>query len=120
MQRGDLIEQVRAVLARSGFTVSERCDLRPVSFDLVARRERDLVMVKILGNVDALSEPIAQEIKVLCKFLDARPILVGLRSGAGNLEDGVVYNRHDIPIMTPAPDRRPTRMGRASRNLHRT
>jgi putative transcriptional regulator len=102
VQRGDLIEQVRQVLARAGFTVSERCDLRPVSFDLVARREKDLVMVKVLGNVDALSEPIAQEIKVLCKFLDARPILVGLRAGAGALEDGVVYNRHDIPIMTPA------------------
>ncbi len=101
MLRGDLIEQVRAVLARAGFTVSERCDLRPVSFDLVARRDKDLVMVKVLGNVDALSEAIAQEIKVLCKFLDARPILVGLRAGAGALEDGVVYNRHDIPIMTP-------------------
>ncbi len=102
MLRGDLIEQVRAVLARAGFTVSDRCDLRPVSFDLVARRAKDLVMVKVLGNVDALSEPIAVEIKVLCKFLDARPILVGLRAGAGALEDGVVYNRHDIPIMTPA------------------
>lgn len=101
MLRGDLIEQVRAVLARAGFTVSERCDLRPVSFDLVARREKDLIMVKVLGNVDALSEAIAQEIKVLCKFLDARPVLVGLRAGAGALEDGVVYNRHDIPIMTP-------------------
>lgn len=101
MLRGDLIEQVRGVLARAGFTVSDRCDLRPVSFDLVARREKDLAMVKVLGNVDALSEPIAQEIKVLCKFLDARPILVGLRAGAGALEDGVIYNRHDIPIMTP-------------------
>jgi putative transcriptional regulator len=58
-------------------------------------------MVKVLSNVDALSEAIAQEIKVLCKFLDARPLLVGLRSGTGNLESGVVYNRHDIPIMTP-------------------
>lgn len=101
MQRADLIETVRATMARAGFTVSERCDLRPVSFDLVARRDRDLLMIKVLANVDALSEPIAQEIKVLCKFLDARPVLVGLRAGAGPLEPGVVYNRHDIPIMTP-------------------
>jgi putative transcriptional regulator len=101
MTRADLIEVVRETLARAGFTVSERCDLRPVSFDLVARRDRELRMVKVLSNVDALSEAIAQEIKVLCKFLDARPILVGLRSGTGTLEPGVVYNRHDIPIMTP-------------------
>ncbi|MEA3144145.1 MAG: putative transcriptional regulator [Thermoplasmata archaeon] len=101
MTRADLIEVVRETLSRAGFTVSERCDLRPVSFDLVARRDKELRMVKVLSNVDALSEAIAQEIKVLCKFLDARPILVGLRSGTGNLEPGVVYNRHDIPIMTP-------------------
>lgn len=100
MQRSDLLEQARVVLARAGYAVSERCDLRPVSFDLVARRDRDLLLVKVLTNVDALSEPVAQEIKLLCKFLDARPLLVGLRSGTGPLEDGVVYARHEIPIVT--------------------
>lgn len=101
MQRADLIEAVRTIMARAGFAVSERCDLRPVSFDLVARRDKDLLILKVLTNVDALSEPIAQEMKVLCKFLDARPILVGLRAGTGELEAGVVYARHDIPIVTP-------------------
>jgi len=101
VQRAELIEQVRALLARGGFSVSERCDLRPVSFDLVARRDRDLVIVKVLTNVDALSEPIAHEMKLLSKFLEGRPVLVGLRAGTGDLEDGVVYNRHDIPIVTP-------------------
>src|ERR1041385_3814202 len=101
MQRADLIEQVRTTLARAGFAVSERCDLRPVSFDLVARRDKDLLILKVLGNVDALSEPIAQEMKVLCKFLAARPLLVGQRAGTGQLEPGVVYARHDIPIVTP-------------------
>lgn len=101
MQRSDLIEQVRDTMTRAGFAVSERCDLRPVSFDLVARRDKDLLILKVLGNVDALSEPIAQEIKVLCKFLQARPILVGVRAGTGALESGVVYARHDIPIVTP-------------------
>ncbi len=93
---------MRATLARAGFAVSERCDLRPVSFDLVARRDRDLVILKVLTNVDALSEPIANEIRVLCQFLEGRPLLVGLRAGTGALEDGVVYNRHDIPIVTPS------------------
>lgn len=101
MQRADLIEAVRTTMARAGFAVSERCDLRPVSFDLVARRDKDLLILKVLANVDALSEPIAQEMKVLCKFLDARPVLVGLRAGTGDLESGVVYARHDIPIVTP-------------------
>lgn len=101
MQRADLIEQVRATMARAGFAVSERCDLRPVSFDLVARRDRDLLILKVLTNVDALSEPVADEMKVLCKFLDARPLMVGLRAGTGLLEPGVVYARHGVPIVTP-------------------
>lgn len=101
MIRRDLIDTVRGAMEGAGFTVSERCDLRPVSFDLVARRDGDLVMLKVLTNVDALSDAIAHEIKLLCKFLDARPIVVGLRSGTGNLEPGVVYARHDIPIVTP-------------------
>ncbi len=101
MQRTDLLAQVQQTLARSGFIVSERCDLRPVSFDLVARRERTLILLKVLTNVDALSMEVAHEIKLLCRFLQARPVLVGLRSGTGQLEDGVVYARHDIPIVTP-------------------
>jgi putative transcriptional regulator len=92
---------VRKTLAQAGFAVSERCDLRPVSFDLVARRDRSLLIVKVLTNVDALNEIVAEEIKLLCKFLEARPVLVGQRAGTGPLEDGVVYCRHDIPIVTP-------------------
>ncbi len=89
-------------MSRAGFAVSARCDLRPVSFDLVARRDDELLILKVLHNVDALTEPIAQEIKLLCRFLRARPLLVGVRAGTGMLEDGVIYNRHEIPIVTPA------------------
>lgn len=101
MQRPDLIGHVQAIMARAGFMVSERCDLRPVSFDLICRRDKDLVLLKVLTNVDALGEDIANEIKLLCKFLDARPLMVGIRAGTGALEDGVVYARHGIPIITP-------------------
>jgi putative transcriptional regulator len=101
LQRADLLGGVQQILVQAGFTVSERCDLRPVSFDLVARRDKDLLLLKVLTNVDALSDAVAHEVKLLCRFLQARPILVGLRAGTGDLEDGVVYARHDIPIVTP-------------------
>lgn len=101
MLRADLLSQVQRTLAQAGFVVSDRCDLRPVSFDLVARREKTLILLKVLTNVDALSMDVAHEVKLLCRFLQAKPVLVGLRSGTGQLEDGVVYARHDIPIVTP-------------------
>lgn len=100
MPRLQMLEATTQILGRAGFIVSDRCDLRPVSFDLVARRDGDLLLLKVLVNVDALTEPIAREIKLLAKFLSARPLLLGLKSGAGPLEDGVVYARHDIPIVT--------------------
>lgn len=98
--RPELIEQVRQLLSSTGFAVSERCSLRPISFDLVARRDNRLLVVKILGNADALVERVARELRVLAKFLEAAPLLIAQRSGAGELEDGVLYNHRGIPVIT--------------------
>jgi len=98
--RPELIEQVRQLLSSTGFAVSERCSLRPISFDMVARRDNRLLVVKILGNADALGERVARELRILAKFLDAAPLLVAQRSGAGELEDGVLYNHRGIPVIT--------------------
>src|SRR5688572_29502207 len=98
--RPELIEQVRQLLSSTGFAVSERCSLRPISFDMVARRDNRLLVVKILGNADALGDRVARELRILAKFLDAAPLLVAQRSGAGALEDGVLYNHRGIPVIT--------------------
>jgi putative transcriptional regulator len=98
--RPELIEQVRQLLFSTGFAVSERCSLRPISFDMVARRDNRLLVVKVLGNADALGERVARELRVLATFLDAAPLLVAQRSGAGELEDGVLYNHRGIPVVT--------------------
>ena len=94
-----LIEHVRGSLARAGYFVSERCDIRPVSFDVVARRDNDLLVLKVLTNIDALGERVANEMKVLARFLGGRAIVTGEKSGAGVLEQGVLYYRHGIPIL---------------------
>ncbi len=99
--RVDLIDQVRLMLAKAGFAVSERCNVRPVSFDVVARRDNRLFIIKVLGNVDAFSERVAQELRTLAHFLQGTPLLVGERSGAGSLEDGVAYCHRGIPVLTP-------------------
>lgn len=98
--RLDLIDQVRTLLAQAGFAVSERVEIRPVSFDIVARRDERLLIIKVLGNVDALNERVAQELRTLARFLHGTPILVGERSGAGPLEAGVAYSHRGIPTLT--------------------
>ncbi|MEF8937907.1 MAG: transcriptional regulator, partial [Halovenus sp.] len=53
MSRSALVGNVTAMLEDAGFIVSDRCAIRPKSFDIAARRGEDVLLVKILGNIDA-------------------------------------------------------------------
>lgn len=96
----ELLDDTRNLLARAGFYLSKVCTIRPSSFDFVARRDNALLLVKVLNNIDALSEEVAQELLFLAKHLDGIPILIGNRTGTGRLEDEVVYYRYNVPIIT--------------------
>jgi putative transcriptional regulator len=47
MSRSALVGNVTAMLEDAGFLVSDRCAIRPKSFDVAARRGEDLVLLKI-------------------------------------------------------------------------
>ncbi|MHB8604502.1 MAG: transcriptional regulator [Thermoplasmatota archaeon] len=97
--RASLLERTREVLARAGYFLSRESKLRPMSFDLVARRDRHLLIVKVLTNVDALSESVASELRTLGEFLEATPLVIGERSSSRPLDTAAVYERHGVPIM---------------------
>jgi putative transcriptional regulator len=101
MTRSALIENVTAMLADAGFTVSDRCATRPKSFDVAARREEDVVLVKILGNIDAFDAPTGAEMRRLGTYLQATPLVIGLRTRDEELKPGVVYFRHGVPVLSP-------------------
>ncbi len=100
MSRAKLIEITRATLARAGYDVSSALNLRSICFDVVARKDESLLIIKILSNVDAFSKDNAEEMRVLAEALSASPILIGERSSSGVLEPGIVYSRFDIPIIS--------------------
>jgi putative transcriptional regulator len=101
MERAELLANIRETLTSAGFCVSDLCSIRPIGFDLVARRDNSLLIIKVLTNIDALSEDVAKEIKVLSTVLKGSPLLIGERSGADFLEDEVVYDRFGIQAITP-------------------
>ncbi|MFQ5920009.1 MAG: transcriptional regulator, partial [Thermoplasmata archaeon] len=74
---------------------------RGLSFDLAARRDDVLLLVKVLLNVDALGQDAARELRAIAYSLGAATLLVGLKSSSGALQEGVVYSRFGIPIATP-------------------
>ncbi len=101
MSRSALIENVTAMLEDAGFAVSDRCVIRPKSFDVAARRGDDLLFVKILGNVDAFDGPTGAEMRRLGHYLHGTPVVIGLRTRDEDLERGVVYFRHGVPVISP-------------------
>ncbi len=98
--REKLVERVRGTMAHAGFAVSEPLTLRPISFDFLARRDENFYILKVLTNIDSLSEEIAREMRILARFLNGRPLLVGVKASSAPLEPGAVYVRHGIPILS--------------------
>ena len=101
MSRTALVGNVIAMLEDAGFTVSDRCAIRPKSFDVVARRGPDLLLLKILGNIDAFDGNTGIEMRRLGSYLRATPLVIGLRTRDKDLEPGVMYVRHGVPVLSP-------------------
>jgi putative transcriptional regulator len=93
------IDQVRETLERAGFFVSDTHGIRPSSFDLAARRDATLLLVKVLKNIDALDADEAQRLLELGRLFPAIALVIGQASGSAELDPGVVYTRYGVPII---------------------
>lgn len=96
------IERIRSLLERAGFYVANTQGVRPSSFDLAARRDATLLLVKVLKNIDALDAEEALRLRELGRLFPATVLVVGQASGAAELDDGVVYSRYEVPIVSEA------------------
>ncbi len=100
MDRMELINTTRAILAKAGFDVSSALTLRGICFDIIARRDDRMLIIKVLSNIDAFSKDNADEMKVLADSLGATPLVTGERSSSGALEPSIVYSRFNISIVS--------------------
>ncbi|PSQ17998.1 transcriptional regulator [Halobacteriales archaeon QS_8_69_73] len=101
MTRSALVGNVTSMLEDAGFTVSDRCAIRPKSFDIAARRRKDVVLLKVLANIDAFDGQTGAEMRRLGEYLEATPMVIGLRTRNEDLKPGVVYFRHGVPVLSP-------------------
>jgi putative transcriptional regulator len=95
-----LLNEVRELLIRSGFCASEPMDPWTAVFDLVARRDDLLLILKVYTNVDRFGAEGSGELRSLASTLGGAPLVIGLRSSRRALEAGVLYLRQGVPIMT--------------------
>jgi putative transcriptional regulator len=100
-ERESLLLQVLDVMERENFEISEMCtSSKGICFDIFARRNVLLLLLKVLTNIDSISEGHAREIASIGNMLCASPLIVGEKTRNFEMEDGVVYGRHNIPAVT--------------------
>lgn len=97
MNKESLVNRAFVILTRAGFIISERCDIRPRSFDIAARRDNLLLLIKVISNIDGLNEGTTREIQFLSRQLHGYPIVIGEKTRDHSLETGVVYFRYGVP-----------------------
>ena len=99
-KREELILRIRETLGKSGFFVSDPHNIRSISFDIIARRDKELLIIKALSNIDSLSSDDAEELRILASALTGSPMVIGLHSSSGKLDGGILYSRFGIPIIS--------------------
>lgn len=100
MNRAELVNQVGQLLQRAGFATSDPLILSHSGFDMVARRDSLILVVKIQGNVDSVERTGMTSMVALARAVSGTPLIVGLKTSGSRLEDGVVYSRFGIPVMS--------------------
>jgi len=102
MSQDRQLQLVTSVMITAGFDVSERFTLRPRSFDLIARNDGTLLVIKVVSHIDSVSEEVAFDLDLISRLLGGIPLIVGERARDAELERGAVYVRYGIYAISPA------------------
>lgn len=97
--REEGLARVALLLQRAGFYLFDVHHVRPTPFDLIARRDSTLLLIKVLKNADALSSEDASLLHLVAEAMGAVALVVGGTSGPHELEPGILYSRHGIVIV---------------------
>lgn len=69
-------------------------------FDIAAKRE-NLLLLKVLINVDGIEENQALSLRTISYFLSAYPFIISLKTSREFLDNKIVYSRFNLPVVTP-------------------
>ncbi len=100
-QREMLVRDIHKALMDNEFAVSDPRDLAHAGFDLVARKDSLILIVKVASNASSLNSQAVAGMMTLTGAVDGSPLLVALKSGKESLEDGVMYTRAGIALLSP-------------------
>jgi putative transcriptional regulator len=85
------------VLDEAGYEVAPQ--LSPSCFDIIARK-KEILLVKVLSNIDSIYEEQASDLKRVARILNAKPLIIGFTAGGTALRDRTLYQRHGVPAIS--------------------
>jgi len=97
MKEEDVAKMV-SILEDAHFQVSDCSQVRSC-FDLLARRDDMLLLIKILGNIEGVTYRLAAELKNVARSLSGTPLIIGDHMKTSPLAAGIIYTRYGVTVM---------------------
>ena len=88
----NLMDRINVFLLKAGFIIK---NLRRSCFDILARREEHILLIKALEDANSISEDYTREMGLVASYVGGSPLILAEKAG-GKLEDDIIYLRFDI------------------------
>ncbi|HLD49340.1 MAG TPA: helix-turn-helix domain-containing protein [archaeon] len=96
MLRQHLIQKTEKILERNDY---DFCEFDGC-FDIAARSS-EMLLIKVLVNVDSFSAEQSQGIATISESVNANPLLIGIQTRHESLKNDILYERFGVPALTP-------------------
>lgn len=90
--KSKLIDKLGVFLLKDGFTVKT---LTRTCFDLLARKQSKILLIKVLEDANAVSKEHVEEMNMVSSYIGAVPVIIAEKAG-NKLEDNVLYTRFNL------------------------
>ncbi|MFH0862067.1 MAG: helix-turn-helix domain-containing protein [Candidatus Altiarchaeota archaeon] len=97
MLKSALVDSAVRILLESGYKVVD-CRGSRSSFDILAKRDETLYLIKTLANVEGLSRESVVQLKAVSAILGGIPYVLSQRMKNSELTDGTVYDRYGVSV----------------------
>ncbi len=96
----DTLIEILRVLHQAGFSISE-VDSEQYCLQLVAKKGDVKLIIKTLENIDLERREAAEELKSFATATSSSPLIIGSRVQSGMLEEGALYERYGVNVVSP-------------------
>lgn len=93
-----ILKRVIGVLKDANFEVTD-CSRIHSSFDVFAKKEEFIFLLKVLWNIESLNFKTSEELKKVAELVRGFPLVVGDTMKSVKLKRGVIYSRYEIPVV---------------------